>query len=210
MNSESNLGKWDAWYKELTIDDAYVGTLRYGSTVTYKMASEFLADVDEIEDWGCGTAGFKPYYNGAYVGIDGSKTPWTDKIVDLCDYTSSVKGIFMRAVLEHNYEWQKILDNALQSFTYKFCLILFTPFSKSTHERINRKPGHPIQTSREINRTHGIDVPDISFSREDIESRLRLVDITWKLVHNIDTNTGYKIEHIYFIRKKKPEQHSAT
>lgn len=186
---DSNVGKWDAWYKNLNEDDAIEGVRLYGDPITFKMASHFLQDVDELEDWGCGTATFKKHYNGKYIGLDGSKTPWTDKIVDLCNYTSSVQGIIMRAVLEHNYEWQKILDNALKSFTSKFCLIIFTPLSKQTKVIAN-------------NQIHGVDVPDISFSREDIESRLRSAGVTWELVFNIDTTTGYRREHVFFIKKK--------
>lgn len=185
---DSSLGKWDIWYKDLTVDDSHIGTYRYADTVTFKMAENFLSDMEEIEDWGCGTGSFKRYFKGKYVGVDGSKTPWSDKVVDLCDYTSSVPGILMRGVIEHNYEWQKILDNALKSFTNKFCLILFTPFVESTYEIAN-------------NRAHGIDVPDIAFSREDIESRLRSAKVHWELAKDIPTDTGYGIEHVYFIER---------
>jgi hypothetical protein len=106
----------------------------------------------------------------------------------------------MRAVLEHNYEWQKILDNALQSFTRKFCLILFTPFTATTREIVIRKRG-VLKSSREINQSNGIDVPDLSFSRNDIESRLKAAGVTWELVYNIPTHTGYKVEQVFFIEK---------
>lgn len=185
---DSNLGKWDVWYKDLTVDDSHIGAYRYADTVTFQMAEKFLSDMEEIEDWGCGTGSFKKYFKGRYVGVDGSKTPWSDKVVDLCNYTSSVPGILMRGVIEHNYEWQKILDNALKSFTNKFCLILFTPFVDNTYEIAN-------------NRAFGIDVPDIAFSREDIESRLRSAKVHWELAKDIPTDTGYGIEHVYFIER---------
>lgn len=185
-NPDSNVGKWDGWYKDVTVDD--LGAFRYADTVTYQMAADFLADVDEVEDWGCGTAGFKRFYSGTYIGVDGSKTPWSDRIVDLCDYTSSVNGIVMRHVLEHNYQWQSILDNALHSFISKFCLVIFTPFSETTHELAN-------------NRAHGIDVPDLSFRKKDIEERLELAGVSWNLIENIPTISGYNIEHVYFIKR---------
>lgn len=187
-NPDSNVGKWDVWYKDLTVEDSNFGAIWYADTITFKMAAMFLNDLDTVEDWGCGTGSFKKYCKGKYVGIDGSKTPWSDKVVDLCNYTSSVPGILMRGVLEHNYEWQKILDNALQSFTNKFCLILFTPFAEKTYEVAS-------------NRHHGIDVPDISFCQEDIEDRLRSAGVTWDLAKNVPTNTGYGVEHTYFIER---------
>lgn len=184
---DSNLGKWDVWYKDLTDEDGHIGGFYYANTITFQLAAAFL-DVDQVEDWGCGTGTFKGYFDGKYVGVDGSKTPWSDKVVDLCKYTSSVPGILMRGVLEHNYEWKKILDNALQSFTEKFCLILFTPLVDNTNEIAS-------------NRVYGIDVPDISFSRDDIEIRLKAAGVTWELVSDIVTQTGYGVEHIYFIER---------
>jgi hypothetical protein len=178
----SNVGKWDAWYKDLTPES--MGAFRYGDTVTYRMASAFMVDVGEVEDWGCGAGGFKRFYHGNYIGIDGSKTPFADRIVDLCSYTSRVEGIVMRHVLEHNDRWQQVLDNALRSFTRKFCLILFTPFSEQTRQ---------IRHMKE----YGVDVPDLSFSRADIEARLE--GLRWKLFDNIPTETDYKVEHVYLI-----------
>jgi hypothetical protein len=44
-------------------------------------------------------------------------SPRCAEVVDLAHYRSNVPGIFMRHILEHNYEWARILDNALASFT---------------------------------------------------------------------------------------------
>jgi hypothetical protein len=38
----------------------------------------------------------------------------------------------LRHVLEHSYDWQKILDNAVASFTKRLCIVLFTPFVDQT------------------------------------------------------------------------------
>jgi hypothetical protein len=93
----------------------------YANAVTYLMAAAFLADVDEIEDWGCGGGGFRRFcLSRRYVGLDGSKTPFADKIVDLCTYRSNAPDIMMRHVLEHNYDWEKILISAVRSFQQKY------------------------------------------------------------------------------------------
>lgn len=87
------------------------GSLRLYGTVTYRRAAAFLTDVTEVEDWGCGAGGFKRFCRPRYVGVDGSKTPFADRVVDLCTYTSRVEGIMMRHVIEHSYLWRAILDN---------------------------------------------------------------------------------------------------
>lgn len=181
----SNVGKWDSWYGG--IDPKNPGAFRYGETVTYLMAAAFMMDVGEVEDWGCGAGGFKRFYRGKYIGVDGSKTPVADKTVDLCTYSTRVAGIVIRHVLEHNYDWKKILDNALASFNKKLCLILFTPFADTTGEIAH-------------NREHGIDVPDIAFRREDIDERFDAFSV-WRreLYAGIPTDTGYGVEHVYFV-----------
>ncbi len=175
------LGKWDEWYKDIKT----MGSFRYGNTVTYKLAADFLADIMEVEDWGCGTGGFKRFYNGKYVGIDGSTNPFVDKVVDLCKYRSKVDGIVMRHVLEHNYNWKDVLCGAVSSFQKKFCLILFTPFRDITQEIAH-------------NKKHGVDVPDIAFARKDIEEQF--MGFRWRM-ESLETRTGYGIEHIYYIEK---------
>jgi hypothetical protein len=179
----SNVGKWDGWYRNLSA--ANQGAVLYGDAVTYLMAAAFLADVAEVEDWGCGGGGFRHFcVSPRYVGLDGSKTPFADKIVDLCSYRSTAPGIMMRHVLEHNYEWEKVLVSALQSFGSKFCLILFTPFAAETKEIAH-------------NRAMGVDVPDLSFRREDIERHL--MGLRWRLIENISTKSQYRVEHVYLI-----------
>ena len=179
------LGKWDWWYRNVK----QMTSFRYGNTITYELGEDFLKNLD-VEDWGSGTGAFKRIHKGGYLGIDGSITPFVDKLVDLRNYTSSVDGIMMRHVLEHNYEWEKVLDRAISSFKRRFCLVIFTPFS--THTKVIAQ-----------NKKHGVDVPDISFSKKDIEKHFK--DLKWKLTENIKTKTGYGVEHIYFVEKPKPE-----
>jgi hypothetical protein len=178
------LGKWDGWYQNLTEDD--MGAFQYGDTETYRMAADFLSDMEEVEDWGCGAGGFKRFYKGRYIGLDGSHTPFADKVVDLRLYRSKVDGIVMRHVLEHNYDWKDVLSGAVASFTKKMCLILFTPFVPETHEIAH-------------NLVHGVDVPDIAFRQEDIQELL--VDCSWELAANLSTETGYGQEHVYFLTR---------
>jgi hypothetical protein len=87
-------------------------------------------------------------------------------------------------VIEHDYSWKEILDNAVNSFTRKFCLVLFTPFGPETREIAH-------------NRAHGVDVPDLSFCRADIERRF--AGLRWELFDNIPTDTGYGVEHVYLV-----------
>jgi hypothetical protein len=182
-STSSNVGKWDAWYAPLS-SAADEGPRLYGDMTTYLIGAAFLADVDEVEDWGCGAGGFRRFCLAKYIGLDGSRTPFADKTVDLCTYRSTANGIMMRHILEHNYQWEKVLKSALESFRHKFCLILFTPFVETTHEI-----GH--------NRPIGIDVPDLAFSRADIERHFS--GLKWRLMDNIRTQSQYHVEHVYFV-----------
>ena len=174
----SNVGKWDGWYSNLA------APIFYGDATTYVAAAAFLADVSEVEDWGCGGGGFRQFCLSRYVGIDGSNTPFADKKVDLCTYRSTAPGILLRHVLEHNYAWEPILDGAVASFQRKLCVILFTPFAEQTKEIAH-------------NRSLGVDVPDIAFSRHDVERHFD--GLTWKLLPNIKTQSQYEVEHVYFV-----------
>jgi hypothetical protein len=176
------MGKWDNWYSTLD-SNAQTGFV-YGDLTTYLIASAFLADVRGVEDWGCGTGVFKKFCLCRYIGIDGSKTPFANRIVDLCTYRSDVDGILLRHVLEHNYQWEHILASAVQSFRRKLCLILFTPLGDQTFEIAHNRPS-------------GVDVPDISFNRRDLEAYFE--HFHWKLLENISTATTYGQEHVYFV-----------
>ena len=175
------LGKWNKWYDGKTKQ----GSFRYGNTVTYQRAADYMADIDILEDWGCGMGGFKRLFKGNYTGLDGSKTPFVDKVVDLREYTSSVDGIVLRHVLEHNYDWEKILENAVNSFQKKLCIIIFTPFVEETKEIAH-------------NKRFGVDCPDIAFYEEDIEKYFK--DFAW-LKEDLGTKTAYGAERIYYVRR---------
>jgi hypothetical protein len=176
-----NLGKWDGWYSRLSPTGE---VMVYGDTVSYLMAAAFLCDVDVVEDWGCGGGGFRKFCLTKYWGLDGSNTPFADKVVDLCTYKSNAPGILVRHVLEHNYDWEKILSSAIQSFQRKLCLILFTPFAEQTAAIVH---------DRKIE----IDVPDLSFRREDIEAHFE--GLAWRLVTLDKPHALYRVEHLYFV-----------
>lgn len=184
------MDKWNDWYKDL--DPNTPSHFKYSDTLTYEKGFNWLKPCEVIEDWGCGAGGFKRFFTDSvknkYLGIDGSITPFSNIKADLTTYKSNVQGIYMRHILEHNYEWKKVLENALQSFTERFCLVLFTPFSNNTKEIAH-------------NLSHGVDVPDISFSKNDIIQTILNNNCVFTL-ESFQTNTGYQIEHIFYITKK--------
>ncbi len=176
----SMLGRWDSWYAGLPAEPS---AFRYGDTITYEMAAEFLSDCPIVEDWGCGAGGFKRYCKTQYIGVDGSATPFSDVVADLCTYRSSADGVLLRHVLDHNYRWMDVLENALSTATKKVCLVLFTPPALVTGEIAH-------------NRQHGVDVPDIAFRPQDLERCFR--DKSWSC-HTLHTATGYGMETLYKI-----------
>lgn len=105
---------------------------RYGSEASYQAGMEWLKPCSLVEDWGCGPAYSKKYREGSYIGIDGTEG-FCDKVADLRTYKSEVPGIFMRHVLDHNEQWQSILENAIESFQERMSLIFFTPWAEKTH-----------------------------------------------------------------------------
>ncbi|MEO8586875.1 MAG: hypothetical protein ABI584_11995 [Acidobacteriota bacterium] len=181
FESEANVGKWNRFYegRRLPADG-----MMYGGATTYYMAGAFLVNCREIEDWGCGAGGFRRFCGGTYIGIDGSRTPFAEKVVDLTTYRSAVDGILLRHVLEHNYNWTKILDGAVTSFRRKLCVVLFTPFSDTTRELRH-------------NRDEGLDVPDLSFAAGDIEAHF--AGLNWKLFRGIESKSQYGVEHVYCV-----------
>jgi hypothetical protein len=173
-----NTAKWDPVYRNLTEERLW------GDETTYRLAAEYLADVDVVEDWGCGSGGFRFFCKTEYIGIDGSATPFADKVVDLCSYTSSADGILLRHVLEHNVEWEKILRNAVNSFQKKLCIILFTPLGRKT---------------KTIGYDPATDVVSISFCKDDISKHLS--GCRWSLNEGIRTESYHKVEHIFFVSR---------
>lgn len=167
------IGKWD--YRGLE-------QFPYDDETTYKKGMAFIDGFGIVEDWGCGTAYAKRFVTKSqYIGIDGSQSNFTDRVVDLREYTSNPEYIFMRHVLEHNYDWKKVLANAVSSFKKRMVLVIFTPFSNRTQQ---------IASWR--------DIPDIAFRKEDLTSFFSQFEYTEE---SLRTDTQYKTEHIFYIKK---------
>lgn len=190
----SNVDKWSRWYDGVTLDEPQT----YGDETTYRMGVQWLKDCDPIYDLGCGKGGFTKVARdmGAgfrIIGVDGSDTPFADITTDLVDLkinpavVNPTSGVFMRHVLEHDYRWEKILNNAVRLCTKRLFLVLFTPLQDETREIAwNEDPG----------------VPDIGFNLRDIlrvigdnvtiDGRKGTIDIQT----DISTNTQYGSETI--------------
>lgn len=177
----SNVGLWNRWYYGLRDPQPY------GDTVTYQLGADWLGDCAVIEDWGCGKGWFSTFVPaGRYRGIDGSHSPFAEKIVDLVTYRSEVPGLYMRHVIEHNYEWRAILLNALLSFTERMVLVLFTPLVEETHEvYYSEDPG----------------VPDIAFAEGDLITLFDLAGVTLNRKETVSNHTNYGGETIYYLEK---------
>lgn len=134
--------------------------LPYGDPQTYVLAAEWVRGCERVEDWGCGGGGLREHVLGdrwwGYVGIDGSATPYADVVTELCEYVSTAEGIVVRHVLEHNHRWRTILDNAVESFTRRLCVVVFTPLVGETHV---------LHTEPEYG-----DVPVIAFKLDDLRA----------------------------------------
>lgn len=176
-------GRWDKYHE-------HAQPQPYGDPSTYDLGARWLRSCDWVEDWGCGLGWARFYFpSWRYRGIDGSQGPAVDEIVDLTTYRSEVPGIFMRHVLEHNPEWSKVLDNAVASFTHRMALILFTPMADRTHQ---------------IAWNAGYEVPDISFSAKDLESKFP--DGVDFRVEDRRTSSQYGTERIYYLEKSHGQE----
>lgn len=159
---------------------------------------EFLDGPYTIEDWGCGTAWAKRFVKrGRYIGVDGSWSLHCDIVDDLRTRRSEPGGILIRHILEHNWEWKKILENALASFQKKFVLVLFTPFANETHS---------IGTTWET-------IPDLSFRKQELLDFLDAEDAASKrsdrrrfyfTEESLQSATQYGVEHLFYIEHRLP------
>lgn len=182
----NNKGKWDEFYKDLKEQDHYI------DSDSYRIGADFLKDCHSVEDWGCGKGWFgfiAQDFKLDVIGIDGSHTPFADKVVDLEGYTSDVDGIFMRSVAEHNFEWEKILNNLAKSFTEKAFVQFYTPMNTETDEGILllMSPGYD-------------NIPEISIPTSVWHSILKKNKIKWK-TENVDSPLAYGEETYYFLEK---------
>jgi hypothetical protein len=140
------MGQWSSRYGTRAAGDDASETRAdaagYGAVASYQLAAIFLEDCHDVEDWGCGFGTFSRYcLSPHYVGIDGSESPAADAVVDLRTYRSDVEGILVRHVLEHNPTgWRQIFTNAIESFSKKMVLVIYTPFGDVTRNIRRRSP----------------------------------------------------------------------
>jgi hypothetical protein len=178
--NQSSAGRWRSFYA------GAAGPFPYGETLTYLKGAAFLRGLP-VEDWGCGAGWFRRCVEGPYLGVDGTASPFADRVADLCSYTSSTPGLFLRHVLEHNQDWQRILRNALASFTQRMVLVIFTPFAGYTSVICNRQYGP------------GLCIPEISFARHDLVRELGALVVAEE---SLKTDTQYGVEHVFYLEKK--------
>ena len=67
------------------------------------------------------------------------------------------------------------------------CLVLFTPFSIGVKEIAH-------------NLNHGVDVPDLSLDRNELINIFDKHNINHEVI-TIRSNTGYNVEHIFYLKK---------
>lgn len=182
----SNLGRWDGWHRDTTTPAPY------GDVRSYQVGAAFLSDCALVEDWGCGMGWMRQYVQGDYRGIDGSISHFSDATVDLCTYSSDVDGVFMRHVLEHNYDWRSILGNALASARRRCVIILFTPLADA---------------ETQIGWNENIGVPDLSLPWPELER----IFSTWTYTSwTTPSNTQCCEETIVLISKPGVEHEAAA
>lgn len=173
----------------------YVGveeSFRYGNDDTsYLVGGAFLSGDELVEDWGCGAGYARKFIHAPYRGIDGITSNFAEERVSLSTYRSSVPRIFMRHVLEHNWDWRVILENMLSSFTDRAVLILFIPpgeqdlnLSASDYSDQSLWPG--LQLCEK-------DLVEIMSSHQDVSVRY----------DDLKTDVApYGWERIYYLEKK--------
>lgn len=142
---------WD--YSKIEVPTPYWGD------ETYRKAIAFLDGPGVLEDWGCGTAYAKQFVKQAtYVGVDSSPSRFNDVTETLSTRSSRPEAILLRHVLEHNFNWDKILINAIASFQKRMVLVIFTPFN--------------CCGTFELAYHYDIGVPDLSFKKSHITDLL--------------------------------------
>lgn len=191
MTAESNLGKWAPWYKGIP---AGAEPRPYGTTPTYAMGAEWLKDCQLVADWGCGMGYFRKFVKPeqTYVGLDGTASPFSDVVVDLAEYRrGGMDGIFMRGVIEHDYRWRAILENAVASFTDRMCLVLFTPMLPDDFPT--------LLDPKQIAFVEEIGVPDLSFSMTHLDQYVGRHLVRFE---DLKSDTGYGGERVIYLEKR--------
>ena len=156
---------------------------QYGAVDTYKIAADWLDGHGTVYDWGAGP-GFSRHFfaDSKWVGLDGTFAG--EKNVDLAEVKVECDSILMRHVLEHNpLCWQRILDNAICSFSQRMALVTFTAFADETHVFKTERYGD-------------FDLPYLRFAKSEI-----LEIIGDCLVSDIAVHTTHP-EHVFLMEKR--------
>ncbi len=168
----------------------------YDDPASYLWGAEYLAGCRTVEDWGCGYGWFRrtlrDYSSATCRNLDGSASEFTDAVVDLRVYRSTVEGIFLRGVLEHNHDWQPILRHALASFTHRMMLVCFTPFSGVTENLYNFE--FPA----------GGTVPVLALSHAELTAIIQQEPQLRCEVTRRQTATEFGVEHLFQFERCRP------
>jgi hypothetical protein len=163
---------------------------QYGTSMSYKIAADWLEDgCGTVEDWGCGAAAAKPFFKKAkYIGIDGSPGR-ADIVADLRRRRSKTEGILIRHVLEHNYDWARILKNAIWSFEKRLAIILFLAPARWT-TLFCLTPMAP-----------GVTVPNLHLSRTVMMEMIRPHPVEEIVLPRTD-DSAHKNEWLFLVKHK--------
>jgi hypothetical protein len=179
MKKFSYIDRWAAWYNK----DSSLA--EYGDKATYEIGASFLKGL-AIEDWGCGRGWFKTLHDGSYLGIDGTASEHADIVADLRLYRSKTPGLWLRHVLEHNREWNLVLENAVASASDRIAIVVFTPDGDG----------------EQIGYTEELDVPDIAVPHKVIADAVKAAGFELEQ-YTMPTGSYYKEETLFLgIRKQ--------
>lgn len=154
---------------------------------SYTLAAAWLDGCGLVRDWGCGFGYARRFFkSSAYEGIDALNT-CADRVADLELFKEQSDGILIHYVLEHNYNWENILCNAMKQFSKRMVVIITIPLS-------------------EDDITHHLPTPEnwmlLSIPRS------KLLSIFGKTLHHQETRTRigvlppHSIESIFYLEKK--------
>jgi hypothetical protein len=174
-----SVGNWD--YKN------HLEPCRYGDEPTYEKAAAWLDGCGPVvEDWGCGTGWAKRHFTKSkYVGVDGSWSRFADTVADLRLHRSSCDGILLRHVLEHDYDWHMILENAVRSFTKRLAVVFFMPLEPFTRLHSAESNGSPI----------------LILSREGVMRTLKGLSVREEVVSGLEHTYPYHEETIFYVER---------
>jgi hypothetical protein len=178
----SNVGRWQSYY-----DARGPAPFAFDASPVFAIGAEWLAGCASVADWGCGGGWLSTLVGpDRYIGVDGSKTAAVTVVADLADYHGCSEGIFIRHVLEHDYRWSQILDNALEAFDKRMVLVLFTPWHDGDDDTV------------QLRWEAGFEVPTLAFRRDVIEARLER--FVWDLVE-VPSPAAYGLERVFLIER---------